>query len=114
MIGGLRTKFGIFLTDSESDVVRNYLDSDGSGDISFQEFVSKVNFKDYQQKQNYLTISKVTFMNTILEEWQISKERDREKVATIFKKFDDNGDGVLVLDEFETLLKSLEPNLKKK
>lgn len=32
----------------------------------------------------------------------------------IFKQFDDNGDGVLVLDEFEALLKSLDPSLKKK
>ncbi len=31
----------------------------------------------------------------------------------LFEKYDDNGDGVLVLDEFEALLKSLEPNIKK-
>lgn len=50
----------------------------------------------------------------MLKEWEFFKEREKKKLLDIFKKFDDNGDGVLTYDEFETLFKSLEPNLKKK
>ena len=46
MIGGLRDKFGVFISNEESEELIKYLDSDGSGDIDFKEFSKKVNFKD--------------------------------------------------------------------
>ena len=46
LIGGLRDKFGIFISEEESEEVVKYLDSDNSGDIDFKEFSKKVNFKD--------------------------------------------------------------------
>ena len=65
-------------------------------------------------KVNNFTVTKVQFIESILKEWKIQKKRNNEKIIQIFHKFDDNGDGVLCLEEFETLLKSLEPQLQKK
>ena len=50
----------------------------------------------------------------MLKEWEFNKQREKKRLNDIFKKFDDNGDGVLVFEEFEKLLTSLDPKLKKK
>ena len=49
-----------------------------------------------------------------MREWAKFKLRENVKIRDIFEKFDFNGDGVLSYDEFETLLKSLDPKLKKR
>lgn len=50
----------------------------------------------------------------MLKEWDFYQRRERLRIVELFKQFDDNGDGVLVLDEFDSLLRSLEPTIKKK
>ena len=45
----------------------------------------------------------------ILAESECKKLEDYSKLLQIFDKFDDNGDGVLTLDEFTELIKTLEP-----
>ncbi|CDW83979.1 UNKNOWN [Stylonychia lemnae] len=114
LIGGLRGQLAIFITDEESEELVKYLDSDGSGDIDFKEFSKKVNFKDLQQKQHYYTISKVQYLDCLIKEWELFKRRENGKIRDFFYRFDENGDGVLAFDEFETLIKALDPNIKKK
>ncbi|CDW78083.1 UNKNOWN [Stylonychia lemnae] len=53
-------------------------------------------------------ISLVVLMNRILEEWEIYQSSQRKKLLKKFIDFDENGDGVLTLDEFKELMKSLE------
>ena len=48
LVQGLRYRMNIHLTDFEADELVKYLDADGSGDIDFKEFSSKINFKDLQ------------------------------------------------------------------
>eukprot|EP00347_Sterkiella_histriomuscorum_P001583 403371470 len=114
LISGLRNQLGIYIPEEESEELVKYLDSDGSGDIDFKEFSRKINFKDLQQKQHAYTISKVQFLNVLLKEWDSCKRRENNKIRDIFHRFDDNGDGVLAFNEFETLMRSLDPSIKKK
>eukprot|EP00347_Sterkiella_histriomuscorum_P023774 403333433 len=111
---GLKNSFNVYLSLDESVALSKYLDEDESGDIDFSEFVKKINLGDLQNKAHLYTISKVMFMDLMLKEWEFYLRRERPKIIEVFKEFDDNGDGVLVLDEFETLLKSLEPSISKK
>lgn len=50
----------------------------------------------------------------ILKEWAYFNKRENSRIMELFRKFDENGDGVLVLDEFETLIRSFEPKIKRK
>ncbi len=104
----------IHLTDQEADELVKYLDQDGSGDIDFKEFQSKINFKDLQMKNNLYTITKVSFIECILKLLEHQRQKERIKIMEIFHKFDDNNDGVLTFDEFEQLLRSLSGKLQKK
>ncbi len=53
-------------------------------------------------------------MDLMLREWDYQQKRERTKIIELFKQYDDNGDGVLTLEEFEVLIKSLEPGIKRK
>ena len=47
-------------------------------------------------------------LNRVLEEWERFQSQLRKKLLKKFIDFDANGDGVLTLDEFRELMKSLE------
>jgi hypothetical protein len=65
-----------------------YLDSDGSGDIDYEEFSKKVNFNDVLLKSNKYTISEVSFLNQMVKSWQLNLVRERNKITSLFKKHD--------------------------
>ena len=56
-----------------------YLDADGSGDIDFNEFSAKVNFKDYFRRQHEYTISKVSFLETVAKAQEKKYDNERER-----------------------------------
>jgi Ca2+-binding EF-hand superfamily protein len=41
--------------------------------------------------------------------WKWAIEREDDKIKDLFVEFDDNGDGVLELSEFEALIKAVDP-----
>ncbi|CDW83377.1 UNKNOWN [Stylonychia lemnae] len=114
LLFGLKNNFNVILSYDENQALTKYLDEDGSGDVDFSEFVKKINLGELQQKINQYTISKVSFIDLMLKEWDYYLNREKNKIIDLFKEYDDNGDGVLVLDEFETLIKIIEPTIKKK
>ncbi len=50
----------------------------------------------------------IVLLNRVLEEWERFQSQLRKKLLKKFIDFDANGDGVLTLDEFRELMKSLE------
>jgi len=46
--------------------------------------------------------------------WEKKKAYEKSKLLQIFRQFDDNGDGVLELSEFDKLMKHFDPNLTPK
>ena len=58
-------------------------------------------------------ITELRFIELLLVEWDAYIERTHKKLMNKFVEFDDNGDGVLTFDEFETLLNNLGKNLIK-
>lgn len=111
ILKGLKSRFNIYFSEEESKNLINFLDADNSGDVDFNEFSAKINYNDYNKNFTNYTISKTYFINIVLAQWGKHKERIEGRLMKIFKKFDDNGDGVLTFEEFETLVNNIEPNL---
>jgi len=59
-------------------------------------------------------ISELTFIEKVLGEWYHFRKREQRMILDLVKKFDDNGDGVMQLMEYEALLLHIEPGLSKK
>jgi len=58
--------------------------------------------------EDYFEISLIVLLNRVLEEWEHFQTQLRKKLLKKFIDFDANSDGVLTLDEFRELMKSLE------
>ena len=57
---------------------------------------------------HYFEVSLLVLLNRILEEWERFQAHLRKRLLKKFIDFDANGDGVLTLEEFRELMKSLE------
>lgn len=89
------------------------MDSDGSGDVDFEEFQQKINYNNYSKYYHCFTITKQRYLELVLQEWQLHKERTFDKLMKKFKEFDENGDGVLTFEEFETLVNNLDSSISR-
>jgi len=81
-----------------------YIDEDGSGDISFNEFQEKVKLSEMMPKQHKYTVSRFQFVQAMKSAHHWNHTREDLKIKDLFQKFDENGDGVLELKEFEALV----------
>ena len=113
ILDGLKLSFNLYFSQEEAKEVCSYLDSDGSGDVDFDEFQEKINYNNYTKYYHCFLISKQHFIELVLNEWQEHKQREFEKLMKKFEEFDDNGDGVLTFEEFETLVNNLDPSISR-
>lgn len=44
---GIKFDLGVYFSREEVKLFTHYLDEDNSGDVDLEEFVAKINFKDY-------------------------------------------------------------------
>lgn len=49
ILHGLKESFNIHFSAEEALGVTQYLDSDGSGDVDFEEFQTKINYNNYNK-----------------------------------------------------------------
>lgn len=56
---------------------------------------------------NSFLISKTHFLAILMEEWRLHLENERKIILNLFHQFDENGDGVLELGEFLTLINAI-------
>jgi Ca2+-binding EF-hand superfamily protein len=110
---GLKEKFFIYFSPEEAAGVLEYLDSDGSGDVDFEEFQEKINYNNYNKYYHCFLLTKQKYIELVLKEWELHKQRTRSKILEKFEQFDDNGDGVLTFDEFEALIINLDPAINR-
>ena len=111
IVAGLKRTLGLILAREEVYVFVNYLDSDRSGGISFKEFSDKVNFKDYQKRSHKFIVSEKNFIDRILSIWYDHRAKEKERLHTFILSFDDNGDKIIQFEEFQALMKNLEPTI---
>ncbi|CAI2368501.1 unnamed protein product [Moneuplotes crassus] len=110
---GLNENFNICFSKEEAIEVTQYLDSDQSGDVDFEEFQLKINYNNYNKLYHQFVITKQRYLELAIEEWKLYKESTKRRLMKKFAEFDDNGDGVLTFDEFESLVNNLDPNLSR-
>ncbi|CAI2386044.1 unnamed protein product [Moneuplotes crassus] len=107
IINGLRDKFNVYFSFKEATNFIEYMDSDKSGDIDFDEFSAKINYKSYNKNYARYMITKARFITIVLEQWESHKNRIYDRLIQVFEKFDENSDGVLTFDEFEVLINNI-------
>ena len=59
-------------------------------------------------------ISEQNFVDRVLNIWYDRRAEERELIIEKIKSFDENNDGVFQFDEFENLLKQMEPTISRK
>ena len=47
ILTGLKNSFGMHFSAEEVDQMAKYLDEDGSGDVTYEEFAAKINYQGY-------------------------------------------------------------------
>lgn len=107
IINGLKDKFNVYFSFKEATNFIEYMDSDKSGDIDFDEFSAKINYKSYNKNYARYMITKTRFITIVLEQWESHKNRIYDRLIKVFEKFDENSDGVLTFDEFEVLINNI-------
>lgn len=110
---GLTEKYHVYFDLEQTDSLIVYLDADKSGDVSYDEFIAKINYANYNNTfHNYLTTYQ-TFLEVILDVWEEEKRYDHAHFMSKFYEFDENKDGVLVFEEFEALITNFQKNMAK-
>ena len=85
------------------------MDQDVSGDISFKEFTLKINFEEFSEKYGKFKITWLSLTQVLLQIWDEQWELTKHELLQKFVDFDDNGDGVLVFEEFRNLMNDISP-----
>ena len=111
ILTGLREKFSIYFSKEEAEKLWKYLDEDGSGDVDLEEFKAKISYDNFNNNYHLYMITYMKFLELLLNEWNFYKERTYTKFQQKFVEFDDNGDGVLTFEEFETLVNNLDKTM---
>ena len=106
----VRDSMGLWITKEDCIAICRFIDSDNTGVINYKNF-SRIPFKNitHTVSDKRWFVHKCDFLYTILGEVEIRRQADYRQLVEIFIKYDDNGDGVLTLEEFTELIKSLDP-----
>ena len=83
------------------------------GGVDTQTLVVKANTLLAILLDPQLLISKSQFLAIVMEEWRTFLQATKVGIMKIFNKYDENGDGVMTLNEFEVLIRDIEPEMSK-
>ena len=107
---GLRRDLDLWVSEANINKLMEMLDSDGTGDLSKEEFMVRVNMKTFNEwsKKPVWTISKCSFLTAMIE---VFKHNQRKLAAHLSPKFLKFNKPQLDKEEFEELFLSYEPTL---
>jgi hypothetical protein len=112
ILNGLKNYLHVYLSREETNKLSAHLDEDGSGDIDFHEFDQKIDTDNLKDRVKPFVISKTKFIEKMLGVWSFYKDRERRALVKKTDGIDvERPDGVLDLETFKRLIKSLEPSL---
>jgi len=58
-------------------------------------------------------MTKAQFLSIFMDEWRTYLQMQKIEIMKVFYKYDENGDGVMTLNEFSVLIKDLEPTMNR-
>lgn len=67
---------------------------------------------DYQKRSHKFFISEMNFIDRVLSIWYDYRAKEKEKLHNYILKFDENVDRIIQFDEFQVLMRSLEPTIQ--
>lgn len=77
-VDGIRYSLNIWITQEEAEELCSYIDSSNSGEISYDEWVRKVNFNEYTEmsQSGEATVTKASFLAALVEEYEFEVIND--------------------------------------
>lgn len=94
---------GFGLTEEELDLLSEIVDDDQSGAISYREFGRIFN------KGKQLVVDVDVAAATVVQVLGDQLHTEEQRVIVAFQAADDDGNGMLTLDEFKSLISSVRP-----
>jgi len=88
IVKGVTHKLKVGLSTEQTHLLIEFLDKDGDGQISYYEFVDKINFRDLPSKVSKYTISLKNFTDCLLNEWYVLRAQERQEMLAKLKSFD--------------------------
>ncbi len=79
--------------------------------IETEDFLQRTRSLGSLLTDSTLQISKARYLELVMEEWRTFLQAQKRDIMATFNKYDENGDGVMTLNEFTILMKDLEPSV---
>ena len=87
LVDGIRLKLNIWVSQEEAVDLCGYIDETGIGQITLEEWTSKVNFTDYMERESAIgMISKANFMNALISEYETEVVQDYYILRKMIKR----------------------------
>ena len=105
---GVRHVLGVPLTTGEMEGFWGGFQTER---MTFQQ-LSTISFKELTQKaeSKQALVTRLDLLTAIIHEYEYLHSIEHDRLLSIFRKNDTNGDGILTLDEFRDLVKVLDPH----
>jgi hypothetical protein len=86
-VDGIRYSLNIWVTQEEAEELCAYIDSNGNGEVSYAEWVSRVNFADYTDmtRTTIATVSKAAFLAALVEEYEFEVIQDYYELRKLIR-----------------------------
>jgi hypothetical protein len=107
-VDGIRYSLNIWVTQEEAEELCSYIDSNGLGEISYDEWVQKVNFNEYTEMSRSMeaTVTKASFCAALVEEYEYEVINDYYSLRKLIRHQS------LSQSTMATLLTQLDPTLE--
>lgn len=107
-VDGIRFTLGIWVSQLEAEDICSFIDIDGNGVITLEEWVEKVDFTEYSRKvyEKEAMVTKMQVLGAFIEEYEVEMLEEYNKLRQMVK--------IRSLDQpaFEEFIKKIDPGLE--
>jgi hypothetical protein len=108
LVDGIRLKLNIWVTQEEAVDLCAYIDESGMGQISLEDWTSKVSFGDFTEREAMDMVSKANFLNALITEYEAEVVQDYYTLRRMIKR------SYMDQDTVEDFLMQVDPGLEER